>query len=68
MELLPEHIVEGVAVGTNVGLFATVTVAVAEAEQPTPSVPMTVYVVVEVGVAVTEAPDVADNPVDGDHV
>jgi hypothetical protein len=31
-------------------------------------VPVTVYVVVLVGLAVTEAPDVAESPVDGDQV
>ena len=67
-ELLPEQIVAGVAVGAIIGLFATVTNAVAIAVQPTPSVPVTVYVVVVKGLAVTLAPVVADNPVDGDQV
>jgi len=44
-----------------------VTVVVAVEEQPA-IVPVTVYVVVDVGFAVTEAPDVADSPVDGDQV
>ena len=68
IELLPEQIVAGVAVGARVGLFATVMVAVAVAVQPTPSVPVTVYVVVVVGVATTDAPVVADKPVDGDQL
>ncbi len=36
--------------------------------QPLASVPVTVYVVVAPGLAVTDAPVVADNPVEGAHV
>jgi hypothetical protein len=51
---------------TGIGLTETVTVAVLL--QPAALVPVTVYVIVDVGLAVTLAPVVADNPVDGDQL
>lgn len=45
----------------------TVTVTFWDEEQ-LPLVPETVYVVVVVGLAVTEAPEVEDKPVDGDQL
>lgn len=53
------------AVTTGIGLTVTVVVAVLE---QAPFVPVTVYVVVVVGLAVTVAPVVADNPVAGDQL
>lgn len=50
------------------GLALTVMVTVAVDEQPPALVPVNVYVVVVAGLAVTELPVVALNPVDGDHV
>ena len=66
--LAPEQIVcaAGVAVATGVSFTVTVTVPVLT--HPFASVPVTVYVVVVVGLAVTAAPVVADNPVEGLHV
>lgn len=56
---------EGVTVIVGFGFTVTVTVAVFT--QPLALVPETVYVVVVVGPAVTVAPVVPDNPVDGLH-
>ena len=53
---------------TAVGVGLTVTVTVLVAVQPKALAPVTVYVVVEVGLAVTEFPEVADKPVAGDQV
>jgi hypothetical protein len=50
-----------------VGRGLTTTVFVAVLVQPIAFVPVTVYVVVADGVAVTEAPLVADSPVVGLH-
>ena len=51
----------------TVGSGLTVTVTLPVLVQPPASVPVTVYVIVTVGVAVTEAPVVALNAVDGVH-
>lgn len=60
--------VQMLAFGETVRLIGvTVTVTFADAEHE-PFVPVTVYVVVVVGLAVTVAPVVADNPVAGDQV
>jgi hypothetical protein len=61
----PAQMVIGVAATVGKGLTVTVTVVVFV--QPEADVPETVYVVVEAGLAVTEAPVVALNPVDGAH-
>lgn len=61
----PAQIVADATVTVGVGF--TVTRAVAEAVHE-PVVPITVYVVVTVGLAVTVAPVVALNPVDGDQL
>jgi hypothetical protein len=50
------------------GIKFTVTVTAAVLLQPAALVPVTVYVIVDVGLAVTLAPVVADNPVDGDQL
>ena len=52
----------------TLGVVYIVTTAVAWAEQLPPSDPTTVYMVVTVGLAVTVAPVLADNPVFGDQV
>jgi hypothetical protein len=62
----PEHIVGGADVVT-VGLGFTVTITVVFPVQPL-VVPVTVYVLVTVGLAVTDVPVVALNPVPGAHV
>jgi hypothetical protein len=49
------------------GAGITVTVTAVEFVHPFPSVPATVYVVVVVGLAITVAPVVVDNPVVGLH-
>ena len=59
----PAQIAGGVLTVTT-GIRLTVTVTCAVAVQPSAS-PVTVYVVVEVGLAVTEEPVVALNPVAG---
>jgi hypothetical protein len=66
--LLPGHIVgeEGVIVITGNGLIVIVTID--ELTHPLASVPVAVYTVVIIGLAVTIAPDVDDNPVAGDQV
>jgi hypothetical protein len=51
----------------SAGLTVTTTVAVL-VQLVVVFVPVTVYVVVLIGLAVTEAPDVAESSVDGDHV
>ena len=53
------------APASTVGNALTVTVTVVVPLQPTPEVPVIVYVVVMVGLAVTDPPVVADNPVAG---
>jgi hypothetical protein len=55
----------GETVITGIGLTVTVTCAVAVHPRASP---VTVYVVVEVGLAVTDEPVVALNPVAGDHI
>ena len=64
--LNPLHIINGGT--TTIGCGFTVTTDVAVPEHPTETVPVTVYVVEIVGLAVTEAPVVALNPVEGAHV
>ena len=59
------HLVAGLGFTVTVGKRLTVTTDVACAVQPFDEVPVTVYVVVAVGLAVTEAPVLADNAVFG---
>jgi hypothetical protein len=65
--LLPEHIEGADGLISTIGLAFTVTVTVVVPVQPARDVPVTVYVVVVVGLAVTTAPVVPDNPVAGAH-
>ena len=58
---------EGFIVIVGGGVTVTTMLAVAGKQAPT-AVPVTVYVVVDGGLATTEAPVVALNPVAGDHV
>ena len=51
----------------TVGIGLTVTTTKSVEVQPEADVPVTVYDVVKLGFAVTDAPVVALNPVDGDH-
>ena len=67
-DVSPLHTEAGVAIAvTFCGLPATVITEVAVFTQPLASVPVTVYVVVDDGLAVTEAPVVADKPAAGLH-
>ena len=67
MALLPLHIGEGVgAVIVGGGFTTTATVVVFI--QPLPSVPVMLYVELIVGLAVTDEPVVALNPVEGVQV
>ena len=52
----------------TVGVEFTVTILVAAPVHPPELVPVTVYVVVMIGLAVTDEPVVALNPVAGLHV
>jgi len=65
--LLPLQIGEGVVTAIT-GFWLTVTMTIEVAMQPLPLIPVVVYVVVVVGLAVTDAPLVALNPIDGVHV
>ena len=64
MALCPVQIAVGVETAVTVGVGFIVTVDDAVEVQP-PTVPVTVYIVVPGGFAVTLAPDVALNPVEG---
>jgi hypothetical protein len=55
------------AIPTAVGVMAYFTYAVSDALHPFASVPTTVYTIPDVGLAITEDPVVAANPVDGLH-
>ena len=61
----PAHVETGGTETTGIGLIVTVTCAVAVQPFRTP---VTVYVVVDAGLALTEEPVVALNPVAGLHV
>jgi hypothetical protein len=64
----PEQIELVAAVAVIVGMGLTVMLIDAELTQPLASVPETVYVVLDVGLAVTDEPDVAERPVPGDQI
>ena len=62
----PAQILTG-APALMVGNGLTVTVTEDVSLHPEPLKPVTVYVVVAVGLAVTDAPDIAESPVAGDQ-